>query len=70
MNKDTEYYIDHETRIRVQEEITKDIREILRNMDNKIDSQFKWIIGSIVGLFCGTLMPLFGGIFLHMAKLI
>jgi uncharacterized membrane protein YjjP (DUF1212 family) len=70
MSKEPEIYIQHEVRIRVLEKIAEDTKEILRHMDTKMDSQFKWIIASIVGLFCGTFMPLFGGIILHMAKLI
>ena len=58
----TEQYIDHETRIRVQEQLSKDIKDILNHLDNKMDSQFKWIIG--------TILTLFGGIVLHLAKLI
>jgi hypothetical protein len=62
MNKDHDYYTNHEIRITVAEEISKDTREILRHMDNKLDSQFKWIIGIIATMF--------GGIILHLAKLI
>lgn len=76
--------IDHEVRIRLIEELAKqdridmrgsikevkaditdirtDIKEAMRHMDNKIDNQFKWIMG--------TMLTLFGGIILHMAKLI
>lgn len=61
---------DHEIRVRVMEEVSKDIRDVLRHIDTKMDSQFKWTIGTIIALFCGTFMPLFGGIVLHMAKLI
>jgi uncharacterized membrane protein YjjP (DUF1212 family) len=66
----TEQYIDHETRIRVAEQIASDTKEILRGLDSKMDSQFKWTIATIIGLFCGTFLPVFGGIMLHIAKLI
>jgi len=69
MNVD-EKLIEHEVRLRVLEEVIKDIRYTLLHIDTKLDSQFKWTIGTIIGLFCGTFLPLFGGIMLHMAKLI
>ena len=73
--------IDQEIRIRLLEELIQtnkedtktfriEINESFRNIDQKIDGQFKWIIGAILGLFCGTFVPFFGAIILHMAKLI
>jgi len=62
MKQSDELYIDQEVRIRLMEEVYKDIRDELKEMRNHIDSHFKWIIGTIITLF--------GGIILHMAKLI
>ncbi len=61
-NLEKELAIDYEVRLRVQEELAKDIRDVMRHIDTKLDSQFKWTIGTIITLF--------GGIILHMAKLI
>lgn len=62
--------VDHEVRIRLLEKIANGIDRRFEHLENKLDSQFKWTIGTIVALFCGTFLPLFGGIILHMAKLI
>lgn len=62
MNKAEENYIEHEVRIRVVEEVHKDIKISLNNIETKMDSQFKWILA--------TVLSLFGGIILHMAKLL
>ncbi len=50
--------IDHEVRIRLLEQLIK---------DNK--SQFHWVMGTILGQMALTI-TLFGGIILHLAKLI
>ena len=64
----TQESIDHEVRLRVQEErsqdfkeIFQDIRNTMHHMDNKIDSQFKWTLAILFSLF-GTLIlsKLFG----------
>lgn len=61
--KNPEFYIDHETRIRIQEDITKDIRSTLNRLDDRMDNQFKWIVGILITT---VLLP----ISLHMFKLI
>jgi hypothetical protein len=77
MQQSDQNYIEHEIKIRLLEAKNSDMYKTFDKIDrrfehleNKIDNQFKWIIGSIVGLFCGTFLPLFAGILLHMAKLI
>jgi hypothetical protein len=70
MNKDTESYIEHEVRIRLLEKISEKIDIRFENLENKIDSHFKWTLGTMIALFGSTFLPLFGGIILHMAKLI
>ena len=60
MNEQLEFYIDHEARIRLLEEIAKDIRDSMRHMDGKMDSLFKWVIGTvgfgILGLIAAKLI--------------
>lgn len=58
-----EQYIDHEVRIRVQEErsyemkeIYQDIRNTMQHMDNKIDTQFKWTIALIFAMLGGLIL--------------
>jgi hypothetical protein len=57
-----EKLFNHEVRITVIEELAKDTREILRHMDSKMDTQFKWTIG--------LLITFFGGVILHLTKLL
>lgn len=68
MNKCEENYIDHEVRIRLQEGIYKEVRDNIKHLDNKIDSHFHWVLGTILAQMAMTI-TLFGGIILHMAKL-
>ena len=47
-----EQYFEHEVRLRVLEETAKDIKESLHRLNDKMDNQFKWIIGAIIiGIF-------------------
>jgi hypothetical protein len=57
-----ENYIDQEVRIRLLESTTKEIKDAIYRLDNKLDSHFKWTLA--------TILTLFGGIILHMAKLV
>lgn len=79
--KETDNYIEHEVKLRVMKEVNNeksqqiekrfdqiDIRFL--HLENKIDTQFKWIIGTMIALFGSTFLPLLGGVILHMAKLI
>ena len=47
-NLKEEAYINHEVRIRVIEELAKDIRDKMSKMDSKMNSQFMFIIGLIL----------------------
>lgn len=58
MNKPEENYIDHEVRIRLLEELVGDVKE----MRIEMRENFRWTTGLMITLF--------GGIILHMAKLI
>ena len=73
MTTSNENYIDHEVRLRVQESVHKEIRDSLKHLEGKVDSHFKWMLGTMLGLFVGIIgivFPIFGGIILHMVKLI
>lgn len=62
-----EGYIDHEVRIRLQDEkhnrlkdyiknVRDDLRESIRHIDTKLDSQFKWTIGIMITMFGGLII--------------
>ena len=67
MNNET--IIDHEVRIRLLEKIAEGIDRRFDKFEAKMDSQFHWILGIIMTLIV-TIITLFGGIILHLAKLI
>lgn len=53
--------------------IQKDMKDTFKIIEQKVDSHFKWTMGTILGLFVGILgilYPILGGIILHLAKLI
>lgn len=58
-----EFYIEHETRIRILEHLAKDINRKLDNMDDKIDSRFMLLIGLIL---TSIILP----VMLHAVKLV
>jgi len=69
MNNSDQLYIDHEVRIRMNEETYKDLREahnetkaVLKELRQEISSNFKWTIAIIIG---SVLLPTL----LHGAKL-
>ena len=62
--------IDHEVRIRLLEKIAETINHRFDQIESKIDSHFKWTVATMIGLFATVVLPFFGGILLHMAKLI
>jgi len=69
MNKNEENYINHEVRVRVVELGIKSLRDDIKHIDNKMDSHFKWVLGTIFAQTAMTI-TIFGGIILHVAKLI
>ncbi len=69
MNNSEQNYIDHEVRIRLLEKIAEGIDKRFDKLELKMDSQFHWVLGTIFTLII-TIITLFGGIILHMAKLI
>ena len=48
--------LDQEVRIRVLEEVAKDIKETMHRMSDKMDNQFKWIIGTLMALFASAVL--------------
>jgi hypothetical protein len=60
---------DHEVRIRLLEKIAESIEQKFNTIDSKMDSNFHWVLGTILAQIA-LIITLFGGIILHMAKLI
>jgi len=61
--------VDHEVRIRLLESIAEKIEKRFDKLDSKIDSHFYWVLGTIITLII-ALVTMFGGVVLHLAKLI
>lgn len=66
MNSSDKLYVDHEVRIRMLEEIGKEVKEIKSEMH----SHFRWIMGTMISLFGATFLSLGGTVILHIMKLI
>ncbi len=69
MKNHNENYIEIEVRVRILEDIAAKIDkrfdkidDKFKHFESKIDNQFHWMLG--------IMMTMFGGIILHMAKLI
>jgi len=56
MQTQQEQYISHETRIRVMEKLSESIVSRLDRLDEKMDNQFKWIIGTIITMVGGLIL--------------
>ena len=69
MSNTNELYVDHEVRIRLLESIMQKIDLRFDRIESKIDSNFHWVIGTIITLII-AMLTLFGGVILHLAKLI
>lgn len=52
-------YVDHEVRIRLMEELNKRVELRFDRIDEKMDNQFKWIIGTIVTMIGGLIITKF-----------
>jgi hypothetical protein len=68
MQASHEPYIDHEVRIRLLEAILAKVDKRFDKLESKMDSQFMWVLGTIITLIIAT-VTLFGGVILHLAKL-
>lgn len=55
MNKTEENYIDHEVRIRLLQNIAEKIDVRFNHMETKMDSNFRWTIGTIGALMISVL---------------
>lgn len=62
-------FVDQEVRIRLLESIATTIENRFDKLESKIDTNFHWVLGTIIILTL-TMLTLFGGIILHLAKLI
>lgn len=63
-----DYYINHEVRIQMLENISSKIDDRFTHLESKIDSHFKWMLSSILGL--GLVLTTFlGAIALNAMKL-
>jgi hypothetical protein len=71
MNKLDEIYIDGEVRIRLLEQSIDRLDNRLYRMESKIDSHFKWTIGTILGFMAanvGLYATIFFGILPYLKK--
>lgn len=59
----TEKYIDHETRIRIQEQNAIELKNAIQNLDNKLESRFMLLVGLII---TSIILP----VVLHALKLV
>lgn len=55
-NLDLEQRIDQEVRLRVLEEITQDLYGRLNRIEDKMDNQFKMIVGAVVTMIGGLIL--------------
>lgn len=74
--QNSEIFIDHEVRMRLIETAVINMNNNFEKVDNKfdkleskIDSQFHWVLGTILAQIA-LITTLFGGIILHLAKLV
>jgi hypothetical protein len=49
-------YVDHEVRLKVLEHLSEKTFHILERLENKMDNQFKWIIGTIITMIGGLIV--------------
>lgn len=54
-NESEEKYIEHEIRMRIVESRNGEFIETFRRLEGKIDSHFKWMIGTMIGIILATL---------------
>lgn len=59
MTNKTGLYVDHEVRIRLMEELNKRVELRFDRIDEKMDNQFKWIIGTIITMIGGLIITKF-----------
>lgn len=68
----SEVYTDHEVRIRVLEKVAEDIKGIyaeIKDLRHDVDTKFMWVLGTLF-LMILTIITMFGGVILHLAKVI
>lgn len=69
MTRENEMNIDHEVRIRSLESILEKLDKRFDRIEQKMDSNFHWVLGTIFTMMIPMVM-MFGGVTLHVAKLI
>jgi CRISPR/Cas system CSM-associated protein Csm5 (group 7 of RAMP superfamily) len=74
MNQSDQLYIDHEVRIRVNEEIYKDLRDLRveskeswKELKQEMNSQFRWTVTMFFTILLANI-ALFGSVFLIKAS--
>ena len=67
--KTNENYIDVEVRVRILEDIASKIDKRFDKLESKMDSNFHWLLGVMITMIL-SMVTLFGGVTLHMAKII
>ena len=73
MKNENELYVSHEVRIRMAEQSYADLKTSLIRVEKKVDSHFKWLLGTMIGIFVGVfgvIYPLLAGVLLRMTKVI
>ncbi len=51
-----EKFVDQEVRIRLLEELNQRVEKRLDKMDDKLSTQFYWVMGTMITLFSGILL--------------
>ena len=69
MTKETETHTDHEVRIRLLESIADKLDKRFDRIEQKMDSNFHWVLGTMFTMMLPMIM-MFGGVTLHAAKMI
>ena len=62
-------YVDHEVRIQLVERAIINIDKRFDRLEAKMDSNFHWVLGTILGVFGTTILAAIGGVILHFTKL-
>jgi hypothetical protein len=52
----SDFYINHEVRIQLLEDLNAQFKNRFDKIDEKMDNQFKWIIGTIITMIGGLIL--------------
>jgi len=67
--KTQDQYIDHETRIRIQEKTSSDTLKLLQKLDERIQSNFKWTLSLVLGVLSVVILPVLAAEIIGLLKL-